>query len=76
MVDSMEFISKNRLKSIEGNLKKRGLSADFIIDGLTLEKMIMEINIRRSKARKNNKIMAAMRKKLELQKAMNNDQHD
>lgn len=67
----LEYITKDRLRNLEKDVEKAGICSNFILDGLTLNKMLKEIRFRRSKARKNNKIMAAMRKKLEK---VNNDE--
>ena len=49
-----EFITKERLRKLEDDVKKAGISSDFILDGLTLNKMLKEIRFRRIKVRKNN----------------------
>lgn len=61
----IEFITKERLRNLEKDVEEAGICSDFVLDGVTLNKMLKEIRLRRSKARKNNKIMAAMRRKLE-----------
>lgn len=65
-----EFITKERLRKLEDDVKKAGISSDFILDGLTLKKMLKEIRFRRIKVRKNNKIMNAVRIKLAKGKSM------
>lgn len=61
----LEFITKNQLRKLENDLETSGIDADFIVDGFTLNKLLKEIKVRRSKTKKNNKLMAAMRRKLE-----------
>nr|DAE91078.1 MAG TPA: hypothetical protein [Caudoviricetes sp.] len=65
-----DFITKERLRKLEDDVKKAGISSDFILDGLTLNKMLKEIRFRRIKVRKNNKIMNAVRIKLAKGKSM------
>lgn len=65
-----EFITKERLRKLEDDVKKAGISSDFILDVLTLNKMLKEIRFRRIKVRKNNKIMNAVRIKLAKGKSM------
>lgn len=67
----LEYITKKQLQKLENDIVRCGIDADYIIDGFTMNKILNELRIRRNKAKKNAKIMAAMRKKLEK---VNNDE--